>query len=111
MWCSAGRVLPVFEPCLRRLRTLPPVQRCVAAAPDPARPVRRVGQLLQHAVPGGRWPCAVGVECRGPRLDGGLLNAPEAVGARRRLRGGLGQPAVVHGRLGQEDVVLHRLLH
>lgn len=108
---ASRRALPLLCPTLRCLREVSALRRRVVAAPDAPWPSRRVGQLLQHAVPRRRRKGAVGVERRGPRVDRGVLGAPPTMDPRRRVRRGLGQPAAVHGRLGQEDVVLHRILH
>jgi hypothetical protein len=60
--------------------------------------MRGVGQLLQHALPRCGITRALGVERRGPRLDRGLLGAPQAMGPRRPVRGDLGQAKTLHGR-------------
>lgn len=108
---SHRRTLPVLEPCVPCIRTLPPIQRCLAITPNPSWPLWRVGQLLQHALQGCRRPCAMGVECRRSCLDRSLLGTSEAMGPRGRLRRSVGQSTTLHGRLGQEDVLLCSLLH
>lgn len=40
------RIVPMLEQCLWGLRTLPPVQRCLAVTANTERPMRRVGKLL-----------------------------------------------------------------
>ncbi len=94
--CPPRRTVPVLERKLRRLRALPTLRRRMAPTPDETRPVRRVGQLLHHALPSHGRPGPLGVERRGSCLDRGLLGAPEAMGPRRCLRGGLGQPEAVY---------------
>jgi hypothetical protein len=91
-----GRGLSVFARRLRQLRALPTIQRRLRPAADAERPMWRVGQLLQHALPRRRIKSALGLERRGPRLDRSLLCAPEAMGSRRRLRRGVGQAPVIH---------------
>ena len=78
------------------LRALPPLQRRIRPPADSQRPVRRVGQLLHHALPGCWIESPLGLECRGPRMDRSLLSTPQAMGTRRRLRRGLGQAPVIH---------------
>jgi hypothetical protein len=81
---------------LQELRALPTIQRRIRPLANPQRSMRRVGQLLQHALPRCRVKSTLGVERRGPRLDRSLLCAPQAMGPRRRLRRGMGQAPVIH---------------
>lgn len=111
LWRTSSRALSLLCRKLRYLRALPALRRCVATAANPQRPRRRVGQLLQHALPCIGRPCPMGLECRGPCVDRGLLGPAEAMDPCGCLRGSLGQPATLHPRLGEEDVVLRGLFY
>lgn len=95
-WRQPGRGLPMLPRGLQKLRALPTIQRRIRPAANTQRPMWRVGQLLQHALPRCRLKSTLGLERRGPRLDRSLLCAPQAMGTRRRLRRGMGQAPVIH---------------
>lgn len=104
------RTLPMLQPLLRSVRAIPTIQRCLAFVADAKGAVRRVGQLLQHALPCRGRSRALGVERRGPCLDRSLLGPPKEMGARGRLRRGMGQPPTLLGRMGQENVLRRGIL-